>query len=51
MHAIFACRKRKLSKGADALGLEFRLGGTYERLVKELFTLSMSQMAMMPSVV
>ena len=39
------------SKGADAFGLEFRLGGTYERLVKELFTLSISQMVMMPLVV
>ena len=47
-----ACEGRgKTSAAADALGLEFRLGGTYERLVKELFTLSTSQMATMPSVV
>ena len=44
-------KTQALSEAADACELEFRLGGTYERLVKELFTLSTSQMATMPLVV
>ena len=45
----FCMQEAEVVKWYSHFGLKFRLDGTHERLVSELFSLSMSQMATTPS--